>query len=88
MPWASQVQPFSRERSEYCCPGLPGFPRENIQGDMDVMEERHTELFIEQVKRRVEGRREGLRKKRGVENYKKRNRGVCKGITKSVFCSQ
>lgn len=88
MPWASQVQPLSREKNEFCYPGLPGFPRENIQGDTNVMEERHTELFIEQVKRRVEERREGLRKKRGVKNYKRRNRGVCKGITKTVFCSR
>lgn len=39
-----------------CCPGLPDFPWEDIQGDTDVVEERHAELFIVQVKRRGEKR--------------------------------
>lgn len=40
-----------------CCPGLPGFPRENIQRGMDAPAERHVGLFIEQVKRRGEERK-------------------------------
>lgn len=43
----------------YCCRGLPGFPRENIQRDMDTMEKRSAELFIEQVEMRGEERMRG-----------------------------
>lgn len=43
----------------YCCPGLPGFPRENIRGDIDIVEKRNAELFIEQVERRGEERMRG-----------------------------
>lgn len=42
----------------YCCPGLLGIPRENIQRGIDVAEEKHAELFIEQVKRRGDKREE------------------------------
>lgn len=56
----------------YCCPGLPGFPRENIQRGIDVAEKRHAVLFIEQVKRRGEERkRGGVREKRGVANKRR-----------------
>lgn len=52
---ASETHPFPEERSVnsrlYCCLGLPGFPRENIQRDVDAAKERHGKLFIEQVKR-------------------------------------
>lgn len=47
----------------YCCPGPTGFPRENIRRDIDVVEERHAELFIEQVKRRGEQRMRGWSEK-------------------------
>lgn len=43
----------------YCCRCLPGFPRENIQRDMDTMEKRSAELFIEQVEMRGEERMRG-----------------------------
>lgn len=43
----------------HCCLGLPGFPREKIQRGIDVVEERLVELFIEQVKRKGEGRKRG-----------------------------
>lgn len=47
-----------------CCPGLPGFPRENIQrGYRRIRGERHTELFIEQVRRRGEERKRARVKK-------------------------
>lgn len=56
----------------YCCPGLPGIPRENIQRGIDVAENRYAELFIEQVKRRGEERMWGG----SVEDKKRRNRRV------------
>lgn len=50
----------------YCCLGLPGIPRENIQRGIDVAEERHAELYIDQVKRRGEDRkRRGSEKEEG-----------------------
>lgn len=69
---------YSQERGVnsrlYCCPGLPGIPRENIQRGIDVVEEKHAELFLEQVKRRGEERmrwgeweRRGELKTRGRE---------------------
>lgn len=59
----------------YCCPGLPGFPWENIQRGIDAAEEKHSELFIEQVKRRGEEKKErggGVRKR----TWKTRNGGL------------
>lgn len=62
----------------YCCLGLPGFPWEYIQRGIDVVEEGHHELFIEQVKRRGEERmRRGVRKE---ENKKRRNGRVWKHV--------
>lgn len=59
--WLSFSQGRGVNSRLYRCPGPPGFPREKIRRDIDIVEERHAELFIEQVKRRGEGRMRGGR---------------------------
>lgn len=41
-----------------CCPGLPPFPKENIQADTDVSVERSTRLFMEQVEMKSGGNKQ------------------------------
>lgn len=41
-----------------CCPGLPLFPKENIQADTDVTVERSTRLFMEQVEMKSGGNKQ------------------------------
>lgn len=75
---ASETHPFPEERGVnsrlYCCLGLPGFPRENIQRGVDAAKERHGKLFIEQVKRSGGAKWEEGQKTRREETEKSESR--------------
>lgn len=82
---ASETHPFPEERGVnsrlYCCLGLPGFPRENIQRDVDAAKERHGKLFIEQVKRSG-----GAKWEEGAVDKKRRDIKVWKQMTEYDIC--
>lgn len=82
---ASEPHPFPEERGVnsrlYCCLGLPGLPRENIQRGVDAAKERHGKLFIEKVKRSGGGKWG-----EGVENKKGRDRKVWRQMTECDIC--